>query len=111
MADHILKPSRKNLHGSLSKSIPPVLTITPGETVDFTTLEADWRIARPDSPLSSSGVFMERSFSADQGHALCGPVFICLFIRREPFSPLATDMPDRGTVSPDALQSSARWSR
>ena len=76
MADHILKPSRKNLHGSLSKSIPPVLTITPGETVDFTTLEADWRIARPDSPLSSSGVFMERSFPADQGHALCGPVYI-----------------------------------
>lgn len=35
MADHILKPSRKNLHGSLSKSIPPVLTITPGGNGGF----------------------------------------------------------------------------
>lgn len=76
MANHTLNPSRGNLHGSLSRSIPPVLTISPGDTVDFTTLEADWRIVRPDSPSSSSGIFMERSFPADQGHALCGPVYI-----------------------------------
>ena len=43
MANHTLNPSRGNLHGSLSRSIPPVLTISPGDTVDFTTLEADWR--------------------------------------------------------------------
>ena len=51
MANHTLNPSRGNLHGSLSRSIPPVLTISPGDTVDFTTLEADWGLYGPTPPL------------------------------------------------------------
>ena len=76
MAHYQLLPARHTLHGSLSKTIPPVLTIDPGDTVDFTTLEADWRISPPDSPSSLSGTFMERSMPLDQGHALCGPIHI-----------------------------------
>ena len=76
MAHYQLLPARDTLHGSLSKTIPPVLTIDPGDTVDFTTLEADWRISPPDSPSSLSGTFMERSMPLDQGHALCGPIHI-----------------------------------
>jgi acetamidase/formamidase len=71
-----LKPERRNLHGVLSKNIPPVLTIKDGDSVVFETIEPDWRTQRPDRPATDSGVFMERHFPFDAGHALCGPVFV-----------------------------------
>ena len=71
-----LKPERRNLHGILSKNIPPVLTIRDGDSVMFETIEPDWRLARPERPATKSGVFMERRFPFDAGHALCGPVYI-----------------------------------
>jgi acetamidase/formamidase len=73
---YYIKPDRRNLHGILSKNIQPVLNIKDGDSVVFETLEPDWRIQRPELPKTNSGVFMERRFPNDAGHALCGPVFI-----------------------------------
>jgi acetamidase/formamidase len=70
MALHIVEPERRTLHGHFSRDLPPILTIEPGDTVRFRTLDAGWNLG-PD----------ERKFEPlypdlDNGHALCGPVAI-----------------------------------
>jgi acetamidase/formamidase len=76
MSRYLVKPERSNLHGVLSKKIKPILTINPGDSVVFTTLEGDWRIEPPSEPSSGSGVFVTREYPYDAGHALCGPIAI-----------------------------------
>jgi acetamidase/formamidase len=75
MAVHTLEPSDRTLHGYFSAEREPVLTIDPGDTVRFRTLEAGW----------SAGPFTGGSFPdrprvpqhrPGYGHALVGPVAI-----------------------------------
>jgi len=42
MATYTLDPEPTTLHGHYSPDLPPVLTIQPGDTVQFRTLDADW---------------------------------------------------------------------
>ena len=78
MPTHYLTPSRQTTHGHFSPDLPPVLTIAPGDTVVFETVDAGWgnwwegegderedvrRVEKQDKQL-------------DAGPALCGPVFI-----------------------------------
>ncbi len=42
MTLHTIKPERRTLHGHFSKDLPPALTIEPGDTVRFQTLDAGW---------------------------------------------------------------------
>ena len=45
VATHHLDPIVGNLHGAFSRDIAPALTIDPGDTVIFRTLDADWNLA------------------------------------------------------------------
>jgi acetamidase/formamidase len=75
MALHQLQPTRETLHGHWSRDLPPVLTIDPGDTVHFATLEAMWCAERRPSkwPWESVGPYRK---GLDDGHALTGPVAI-----------------------------------
>ena len=46
MALHEITPERATLHGYFSRDLPPCLTIQPGDTVRFQTLEANWTLAQ-----------------------------------------------------------------
>lgn len=76
MAIYQINPSRKTLHGTLSKKIPPCLTINSGDSVTFSTLEGDWRVSRPKEAGTGKGIFFPRKPEYDMGHALCGPIAI-----------------------------------
>ncbi|MBP1995350.1 acetamidase/formamidase family protein [Paenibacillus eucommiae] len=74
MATHYIKPERKSLHGSFSKDLLPLLTIDSGDTVQFETLDMGWAL----EPWKKPGIpkRFERKQPEDQGHAICGPVYI-----------------------------------
>jgi acetamidase/formamidase len=75
MASHRLHPSRRTLHGHWSRDLAPVLTIDPGDTVQFTTLEAMWCVERRPARWPWKQVEPRRPV-LDDGHALTGPVAI-----------------------------------
>ena len=72
---HTLEPDERTLHGHFSRDRPAVLTIDPGDTVVFKTLDAGWGLephrAGPWRPRRE----IERG-PDDDGHALTGPVAI-----------------------------------
>jgi acetamidase/formamidase len=74
---HRLEPDRHTLHGRFSRDLPPVLTIEPGDTVRYSTLEAGWGLepfkGGAYQPRSS---FPNRDETRDKGHALVGPVAV-----------------------------------
>ncbi len=77
MTMYTIEPERRTLHGKFSREHEPVLTIEPGDTVRFRTLDAGWGLEAHDP----SGAVPRRTFEpfvpeTDSGHALCGPVFI-----------------------------------
>jgi acetamidase/formamidase len=78
MALHEIAPERRTLHGKFSRDLPPCLTIQPGDTVRFQTLDAGWHIAPRTSTVfaDSPRKFEPRDPERDAGHALCGPVFV-----------------------------------
>ena len=76
MTLHRLEPERRTLHGHWSKDLPPVLTIDPGDAVDFVTLDAAWGVAMPATPRYPDLQFEPRDPELDAGHALTGPVYI-----------------------------------
>ncbi|MFC6020957.1 acetamidase/formamidase family protein [Plantactinospora solaniradicis] len=72
---HTLEPGDATLHGHFSRDFPPVLTIDPGDTVTFRTLDCWWSAGpypggrnrdRPRVP----------QHQPDCGHALIGPVAV-----------------------------------
>ena len=69
---HVLEPDRRTLHGSFSREREPVLTIDPGDTVVFTTLDAGWGL----EPHHPGRYRPRREIGNDGGHALVGPVAI-----------------------------------
>jgi acetamidase/formamidase len=72
MALYTLDPERSTLHGHFSRDLPPVLTIDPGDTVRYHTLDADWWEDTPEPRKK----FEPRSEELDKGHAMNGPVYI-----------------------------------
>jgi acetamidase/formamidase len=67
-----LEPDVRSLHGWFDRDLPPVLTVDPGTTVRFRTLDSGWFL-EPDT----GGVADRRrhpGWTADAGHALTGPV-------------------------------------
>ena len=75
MAEYTLLPQRDNLHGVLDPALPPALRVRSGDTVHVTTLEADWRLGRPQgSPLKAP--LFPRIKGRDDGHALSGPIYV-----------------------------------
>lgn len=78
MAIYEIKPERATLHGHFSRDLPPCLTIEPGDTVRFRTLEAGWSLAPrlTGDRDEERAMFEPRDPEVDSGHALCGPVFV-----------------------------------
>jgi acetamidase/formamidase len=72
---NFLRPTRATLHGHWSRDLPPVLTIDPGDTVQFATLEALWCVERRPKAWPWKQV-QPRTPVLDDGHALTGPVAI-----------------------------------
>ena len=75
MATHTLRPSRRTLHGHWSRDLAPVLTVDPGDTVHFTTLEAMWCVEHRPTRWPWRQVEPRRP-GLDDGHALTGPVAV-----------------------------------
>lgn len=75
MALHILEPERRTLHGHFSRNLPAALTIDPGDTVRFQTLDAGWGL-EPFAEQETRQTFELRIPGLDDGHALSGPVEI-----------------------------------
>jgi len=78
MTVYHIEPEQRTLHGAFSPDLAPVLTIDPGDTVRFRTLDADWNLeprqsTRHDEPPAQ---FTPRPPGQEQGHPLCGPVAI-----------------------------------
>src|SRR4051794_2474454 len=75
-SNHTLEPERRTLHGSFCRDLPPALTIDPGDTVRFRTLDSGWGLEshRPDTVERRE--FEGRAVPEDDGHALTGPVAI-----------------------------------
>ena len=78
MAIHVIEPERSTLHGRFSSELAPVLTIDPGDTVHYRTLDAGWNLEprRSTRPADAPRKFPGREPGRDDGHALCGPVAI-----------------------------------
>ena len=57
MAEYTLLPQRENLHGVLDPALPPALRVRSGDTVHVTTLEADWRLGRPQGSPPKAPLF------------------------------------------------------
>src|SRR2546429_9760594 len=74
MASHAVEPTRETLHGAFSRDFPPILTIDPGDTVVFRTLDAGWGLEGPELPRKH----FEDSDPTRRGngHALCGPIAV-----------------------------------
>ena len=77
MTIHTIEPERATLHGSFSRDFSPALTIEPGDTVHFRTLDAGWHLGPfTNEEERLTNVFTPRSKERDSGHALCGPIAI-----------------------------------
>jgi acetamidase/formamidase len=73
LANYYLEPVPAHLHGYFSRDLPPVLTIEPGDTVHFRTLDAGWHVYDHPDPFA---VAASVEGADDEGHALHGPVAI-----------------------------------
>ena len=73
VVEHVLEPDDRTLHGHFSAYYPPVLTVRPGDSVTFRTLDCWWSAgptggeAPPDRPRVPQ-------HRPGYGHALVGPV-------------------------------------
>lgn len=76
IATHAIEPERRTLHGHFSRDLPPALTIDPGDTVRFRTLDAGWRVEPPDAAGRPGARFAPLDPELVVGHALCGPVAV-----------------------------------
>jgi acetamidase/formamidase len=68
---HELPLERRTLHGHFSPELAPVLTVTPGDSVEFATLDAGWGL---EGGLWDRRKFGPRDRRLDRGHALVGPI-------------------------------------
>src|ERR1044072_8521474 len=73
---HTLDAERRTLHGSFRPHLAPVLTIDPGDTVRFRTLDAGWGLESHVPGTIERRQLEDRVSPEDDGHALTGPVAI-----------------------------------
>jgi acetamidase/formamidase len=76
VAIHSIEATRPNLHGHFSPDLTPILTIDPGDTVRFKTLDAGWGGVQQGPHGVELVTFEPRDPALDNGHALCGPIAI-----------------------------------
>src|SRR5215210_5519278 len=71
MAVHELPLERRTLHGHFSRDLEPVLTVEPGDSVVFSTLDSGWGL---EGGSMDRRRFEPRQRGLDDGHALVGPI-------------------------------------
>jgi acetamidase/formamidase len=71
---HEIPLERRTLHGHFSCELEPVLTIDPGDSIAFSTLDAGWGLEPPAADGQVRRRFEPRHDELDIGHALIGPV-------------------------------------
>jgi len=76
MTTYHIESERHTLHGHFSRDIPPILSIEPGDTVRYKTLDAGWGLEAQHGDNTPRLLFEPRHKDLDQGHALCGPIEI-----------------------------------
>jgi acetamidase/formamidase len=78
MTLYTVVPERRTLHGHFSCDLPPILTIEPGDTVRFRTLDSGWNLEPRRSTVHAEGParFEPLDPVRDRGHALCGPIAV-----------------------------------
>ena len=79
MTTYHLEPDDRTLHGFFSRDLEPALTIDPGDTVSFRTLDAEWGLEpattfTPGEP--APRLYATPAIPGPQGHAMTGPVAI-----------------------------------
>ncbi|MDQ3458106.1 MAG: acetamidase/formamidase family protein [Deinococcota bacterium] len=74
MALYVIEPEERTLHGHFSKDLPPVLSVEPGDTVRYRTLDAGWGLEPFGEDGNERRLFEPRQPGLDDGHALCGPI-------------------------------------
>ena len=68
-----LGPDGHTLHGWFDRDLPPVLTVDPGTTVRFRTLDSGWFL-EPEPGAEGPARRRAPEHAPDAGHALTGPV-------------------------------------
>ncbi len=68
-----LRADERTLHGWFDRDLPPVLTVDPGTTVRFGTLDSGWFL-EPDTGGDVAGRRRAPGYEPGTGHALTGPV-------------------------------------
>jgi acetamidase/formamidase len=71
---HEIPLERRTLHGHFSRDLPPVLTIEPGDSIEFSAPDAGWGIGPPQDTGGTRERFAPRDPELDAGHPLIGPV-------------------------------------
>jgi len=71
MAVHELRLERRTLHGHFSCDLEPVLSVDPGDSVVFSTLDSGWGL---EGGSMERRRFEPRQPGLDDGHALVGPI-------------------------------------
>jgi acetamidase/formamidase len=73
---HELPLERRTLHGHFSRELEPVLSVDPGDSVEFSTLDSGWGLEQLHEDGSPRRRFEPRDAELDAGHALVGPIEI-----------------------------------
>ena len=76
MANHRIESVQETLHGYFSRDRASILTIDPGDTVVYRTLDAGWNLFDQPVPVKERKRFEPRDKEKNPGHALCGPIAI-----------------------------------
>jgi acetamidase/formamidase len=74
MTVHELPLERRTLHGHFSRELPPVLTVDPGDSIRFATIDAGWGLEPPRADRVDRARFEPRDPELDDGHPLLGPI-------------------------------------
>src|SRR5262245_26929653 len=75
MPTPVIEPNSDTINWSFSHNLGPILSIEPGDTVIYRTLDATW--GRAGNRLFELGLpAFERAPDRDEGHALCGPIAV-----------------------------------
>jgi acetamidase/formamidase len=72
---NVVEADARTLHGWFDRDLPPVLTVDPGTTVRFRTLDSGWFL-EPDTGGDVAGRRRAPEHTPDAGHALTGPVAV-----------------------------------
>jgi acetamidase/formamidase len=71
VAVHEIPLERRTLHGHFSPDLEPAVSVEPGDSIAFATLDAGWGL---EGGAGERARFEPRDEELDEGHALIGPV-------------------------------------